>query len=799
MRRLAIVAFAVVGALLITTAPVAGQSAGLVVGSIHQDDQDFNNADTLTNLTVSGSGASASVNLSQNPVHAGNYALKGGNSGADYQIVKGLSGSTVENISFWVRKPSLTGSTARPSVDYRDSSGNFLTSVAIDDGSNTGDAGSVVYWNSGFTDTGIDITAGEYYEIKVDNIDYSAETFDIEVYDSTGSLVGSVTGLAFRDSVSEMSDMRITDRDSTFYIDNIHYDNKLIEGFESGDLSGWTGDTADYDVVVSTPDSAEYISANHSVSQAQKAFANLTLTNANADVRWEYYDGTSWVLKNSSTYTTTGNYTLDISGVDQSKWRANVSFTNKTGSTTAKLHDEGILFTPHEPTISNIEPADGTNLNKSDVDLSADVNDTDFPTAQGDSVSVELIVDGTTEHTNTITSNGTVSTTVSGLSGGSHTYKVKATDDYGNTVTSAERTINAPSTLSIRNETSPDQLIDTATVEVTFFASDEVVTKSTTNGKINLTGLPVDEKLIVRAESEDFRTRNIILKSLYDQENVYLLHKNKSAVEVRFELEDRTGTFPESESELYIERVINLSGDTQYRTIAADEFGTNGYTTYLQEGQRYQLRVEHQDNVRVLGGYTSSVSETVTLRPVAVGVSLNQTNVSTYNWSASYVEDPTTEVEFRYIDPINETTNLHVKIYPRGNESAAIYDDTTAGPVGSVSIEKILTGDQVNKTWVVEWTADREGEEISGKRMVGKQVNEIVGELPQWMQEAFAALIIVITGGLFSQLNVGVGAVTTSLTAGGFWMMGLLPPIAGGAITIALIIGVLVKNGVVSR
>lgn len=65
-----------------------------------------------------------------------------------------------------------------------------------------------------------------------------------------------------------------------------------------------------------------------------------------------------------------------------------------------------------------------------DQTLSVDISDGDFPQ---DNVSVTIDLDGSQVHTEDIKSNSTVSTSVTSLSEGSHTWTVNATDAFGNT------------------------------------------------------------------------------------------------------------------------------------------------------------------------------------------------------------------------------------------------------------------------------------------------------------------------------------------------------------------------------
>jgi len=106
-----------------------------------------------------------------------------------------------------------------------------------------------------------------------------------------------------------------------------------------------------------------------------------------------------------------------------------------------------------------------------------------------------------------------------------------------------------PSELEIRNLKTQELIRNTSdpiTVEVEFFAADgEVISRSTTDGTIDLAGLPADQRFSVTVEAgTDFVTRQVIIPSILEQDTAFVLPKaNTTTVQPRFVLEDPSQRF----------------------------------------------------------------------------------------------------------------------------------------------------------------------------------------------------------------------------------------------------------------
>ena len=112
---------------------------------------------------------------------------------------------------------------------------------------------------------------------------------------------------------------------------------------------------------------------------------------------------------------------------------------------------------------------------------------------------------------------------------------------------------DGPSTLSIRDLTTQELITDdNVSVEVQFFGSEGTVEERTpTNGVIDMTGLPADERFSVSVDANDsYVQRQILIPSLLEQRSAYLLPQDTSieTVEPRFILEDPSNQFDQEQS-----------------------------------------------------------------------------------------------------------------------------------------------------------------------------------------------------------------------------------------------------------
>lgn len=449
---------------------------------------------------------------------------------------------------------------------------------------------------------------------------------------------------------------------------------------------------------------------------------------------------------------------------------------------------------PAAPVVSNLDPQGDQSGGVSQ--FSVDVNDSEFPA--GDSVDVKIYLEGNLESTQTISSNQTVTASIpsSGQTGGQHNWSAFAEDNNGLKAT-GNATYTLPDSLFVRPVNNASSTLTGVDVKITFFGSDEIVTKNTgSSGSVDLTGLPIGEKLLVEADppnATSYLQRSMILDGVGQEESMYLINASQNQTHgVRFELKDggQAGQYPASSSDLVIEKPINRSGSINWDRVDGGQFATAGVTTDLIDDDRYRLTVRNdQGDSRTLGTYESNLNETVVLEIDQIEFSPD--GAASYGWNASYLnQSGQRSVRFHYSDPERETTELSLRIYERGNESNQVFKKTfSSGPYGNLTVTQ-----QVPKTtdaWVVQWNATRDGELIEGQQLVGPGVDVGPPIDPFW-QSVIGVAGLVIMAGLFGGIRAELGAIVVSLLAGILWFVGWLPGAVGaGVILLALGISIL--------
>jgi hypothetical protein len=355
-----------------------------------------------------------------------------------------------------------------------------------------------------------------------------------------------------------------------------------------------------------------------------------------------------------------------------------------------------------------------------------------------------------------------------------------------------------PSELQIRNLKTQELITngsDPITVEVDFFAGDgEVITRTTTDGTVDLAGLPADERFSVTVDAGDeFVTRQIIMPGILEQDTAFLLPKpNTTIVQPRFILQDPSKRFDEEDSEILIERPITDGNDTRFVAVAGDRVGLQGFNPVLEEGQRYRIRVRDPSSgrERQLGAFTPTVSERITLEVTDVEFD-SVSEVDGLEWSARYESGENQDtIEFILRDS-QPTQSLEYEIYPRGEPNNTLVADTATG---NVTVSEPVPPGQNDTVFIVAFTLTRGGgETVSAQRPVSSdQLPVGPEELPQNWQTIIAMLVLVGVAGLFGAANPGVGGIATALTGGVFFVLGWLPDSTGGLMVgLALMVAVL--------
>lgn len=340
----------------------------------------------------------------------------------------------------------------------------------------------------------------------------------------------------------------------------------------------------------------------------------------------------------------------------------------------------------------------------------------------------------------------------------------------------------APSTLFVFQEQNPSKLISgNADIRVRFFAdgSEKVIERTITDGTADLSGLPSDQQFVVTVSADDtpYTYRRIVVDSLSEQQDVYLLNKSRATtVDVEFALTDYTGQYPGSETNLFIEKPITKdfdndgSNETRYRTILGDNFGASGqFPATLAQNERYRLRIANQPNQRILGAYTAARSEVQNIRIQDLEINLDSfetwttlVNEKTKNGSRTLTS--------RYIDKSTETSRLSVEIYERNNPSNVVYTDTISNaPIQNYSAYQIPVQDDTS--YVVNWTITRDGKTLTQTQLVGGGALSVQIPLDSDWLGTFGFVFVAFIGSLAGARKDHIIAVVVVAIAG--MMMGL--------------------------
>jgi len=435
-------------------------------------------------------------------------------------------------------------------------------------------------------------------------------------------------------------------------------------------------------------------------------------------------------------------------------------------------------FDANAPEIVSTEP--NGDVTDTPIDIRAMVDDDDMP---ADNVTLTLDVDGSQVNQTTISSEGNITHEVTNIGGGQHTWTITAEDKFGLT-TSETIQFGVPDHLRIYNESSLS-VIDGQQVDVTFFENDggtageEIVTRSTNNGTVPMRGLDVAKSYVLEVSSSGYTDRQVPIRSVVDQTNIYLAPTGQSAISVEFQLDDNTGRYPASSTALYIQRPLAINGTTQYATVQGDTFGAaNSLVADLVQGDRYRLVIRNQNNeTRVLGSYTpeQSVVETLTVGEVQLtaggdrGIGFNSRIIE---------ENGQRYVKVTYWDPEEDTDDLNITIAERGNASnVLVQGDQVDGPFGLFSATyEVPASAPEDISYLVTADAARRGLEFREQATVG-DVPELADRwnIDPLVLEGIGWVVLLALTGLVVIVDSRAAAVVAVVTAFFGVMLGVLP------------------------
>lgn len=452
------------------------------------------------------------------------------------------------------------------------------------------------------------------------------------------------------------------------------------------------------------------------------------------------------------------------------------------------------LITTSAPEVEEITAAPTGQQTSSRKNLRVNVSDDDLP---NDQVTVEFYLNGNRVGNDTLTNSGQANETATVSTGGESEWRVVATDSFGLTDKSDADatqsgvqpfTFTLPAALEIRNASDPDSLVTGANASVTFFGSETIATRSDADGdgKIDFAGLPLDNRFEAQINANGYSERVVVIPSLFEQSSAYLLPDRVNTVKPRFVIESAVAAFPESNSEIVVDRPINRSGTTQYATITSAEPGLNGLDVTLEEGQRYRITARSPGGeTRQIGSYEATATERVKLQ-IESGAFDARQSVEGINFDASWLEPseggPAIAASVRSTD----LRSSQIKI--RYASNGTLLADRSFSGNASISFPA-RNETQYNVTMIGTTTG---GETVSVTRQVSSGKIPTGGAIDSKWQELIAMAVLLVVAGLFTKANAGIGAIATASVGGIFWFVGWFSGVATGlSVAVALMIGVL--------
>lgn len=580
---------------------------------------------------------------------------------------------------------------------------------------------------------------------------------------------------------------------------NPFVDSDTFEG-TNGTISARSTGSGDIDVAAWGDGSATTVVNDLNTStvaivnpdQSSRLGVNGTAT----EVTWNNItpnDGSADVITTASNSDPAGLFFLDLTPGDDYRLRdsnGNVvdrATANGNGNVylQAKSSDSFKLqqFSNEVPSVTDLSPSQ--ELVDDPIELAATVDDDSLP---GSNVTVTFRVDGSVVHSTTIVQSKRVNYTLTQSelpAAGTTSWSVTATDALGGETTESTSFFVAGN-MTVRNVTDTSQVIPSA--QATIYTDAGALTRSAdANGNISLEGLPGSQVLVFEVNATDYYERTIAIQSVVQAGDAYLIPRNTTTVLNRFTLNDPTGQYP-SDSLLLIERPVNINGSTEYRTVAADKFGVEGFSARLIQDQRYRLTIiSPSGDVAQLGKYVATQSEEIPLRPESATVRVEGGGPVGYNET---IESGTLRIQ--YNDSAQKTDVLTVYVVNRFNDSDYLIEPQTFYGTNNLSIAEPIPGGELSDGYKVVYEAQRSGEDVNAVEYIGPdQVSLVPSSLSQvWLQIIGVGLVLVV-GGVFSTLNVGVGAVVTSLLSGILWYIGLLGGVATwGTIAAAIVFSI---------
>ncbi len=354
----------------------------------------------------------------------------------------------------------------------------------------------------------------------------------------------------------------------------------------------------------------------------------------------------------------------------------------------------------------------------------------------------------------------------------------------------AIRVAELPSELSIRDVTDGSVINDTETgVSLTPVDATEPSTEQTTDdGRINMTGLPIDTRFAADLAPEDnYFDREIRLPARINQQPAYLLPDDGSTASVspRLTVDDETGRFNEEASTVRLQRPVPTESGTEYRTVAGDRLGADGFSTALQRNQRYRVII-----VDPTAGQTHVTTVTPrTNEPTAVPIKDVQydttESISGINISTAYRRP---ERGDRLAVNLSNVQSADLSLSEVGNRSNVVLDESYEQ---NVSADIPVPEETAESNWNADYEATNTNDAtISGRQAISNPTRQERRE--DVARAILSILLVVVLGSIAMRVTPALGGAVIVITAGLLWIAGWMPVEAGiPTIGVGMVIGVL--------
>jgi hypothetical protein len=340
---------------------------------------------------------------------------------------------------------------------------------------------------------------------------------------------------------------------------------------------------------------------------------------------------------------------------------------------------------------------------------------------------------------------------------------------------------------------------------VSFFdESDTVFRRTTTDGTVDLSGLPAAPEQGYQIDVENgaaYRSRSVVIDSLFSQQAVYLLPANATTTTVEFRLTDRTGRFQQPRLNVRKPITKDFDGDgnktTQFRTVVSDKFSAaQSLTLTLERGTRHRLEIVNENGAtRTLGSYTPSTQTDVqqlTIAQVSLAPEPAQTGVGL---DASLTEvGGQRVVRVVFDDPRTDSTNIDLTVTRTDlSSNQTVAQQSIAGPLGRQVSTFVVNASADAPAYTVDVAYDRGGETRQASIQLGNvgewrldYLNDQVASLAAWVATiAITGLVVIRTPRIAAVVGVVLATLFSTL---GIISVGPVPLGIAGATAVLFVV-----------